>query len=175
MQVAGCRLRGVWGGLAVGVCLGIWACGAAGARAQMGVMDGGAPKPRAYVTYTAEAQNVPAAKRGVLEMRFRVVDGFHVNSHTPKSEMLIRTELTLAPADGVKAGTPEYPAGKEYAFSFDPTDKLDVYAGDFTVKLPVVAAAGEHTLTGSLRYQACDNASCYPPMTVPVKVLFTAR
>jgi len=38
-----------------------------------------------------------------------------------------------------------------------------------------VATAGEHTVVGSLRYQACDNASCYPPMTVPVKVFFTAR
>jgi hypothetical protein len=69
----------------------------------------------------------------------------------------------------------EYPAGQPYAFSFDPADKLDVYAGEFTVKLPVVATAGEHTVAGSLRYQACDNASCYPPRTVPVKVLFTAK
>jgi hypothetical protein len=45
-----------------------------------------------------------------------------------------------------------------------------VYAGDFTVKLPVVAAAGEHTVEGSLKYQACDNAACYPPKTLPVKV-----
>jgi len=43
------------------------------------------------------------------------------------------------------------------------------------MKLPVVAAAGEHTVVGALRYQACDNASCYPPRTVPVKVLLTAR
>jgi hypothetical protein len=137
-------------------------------------MDGGA-KPRQYVTYAAEAQTVAAGRRAVVEMRFRVADGFHVNSHTPKSEMLIRTELTLQPADGVKAGAMEYPAGQAYAFSFDPTDKLDVYAGEFTVKLPVVATAGEHTVAGSLRYQACDNASCYPPRTVPVKVLFTAK
>jgi hypothetical protein len=62
-----------------------------------------------------------------------------------------------------------------YSFSFDPTEKLDVYAGDFTMKLPVVAAAGEHTVSGVLRYQACDNAACYPPKTLPVQVLFTAK
>ena len=33
----------------------------------------------------------------------------------------------------------------------------------FAVKVPVVAAAGEHTVAGSLRYQACDHAACYPP------------
>jgi thiol:disulfide interchange protein len=152
------------------VCLGI----GAGARAQVGVMDG-AQHPRAYVTYAAEAQTVAAGRPGVLELRFRVVDGFHVNSHTPKSEMLIATTLTLQSADGVKEGTLEYPAGQPYAFPFDPSDKLDVYAGEFKVKLPVVAMAGEHTVVGSLKYQACDNASCYPPMTVPVKVFFAAR
>jgi hypothetical protein len=156
LLVAGCWL----------LCVSAWA--------QISVMEGG-EKPRQYVTYAAEAQTVAAGRRAVVQLRFHVADGFHVNSHTPKSEMLIRTELTLEPADGVKAGVMEYPAGQPYAFSFDPADKMDVYAGDFTVKLPVVATAGEHTVVGSLRYQACDNASCYPPRTVPVKVLFTAK
>jgi hypothetical protein len=30
-------------------------------------------------------------------------------------------------------------------------------------------------MDGTLKYQACDNASCYPPRTIPVKVLFTAK
>ena len=135
----------------------------------------GRSNPRAYVTYAAEAQTVAAGRPGVLELRFHVVEGFHVNSHTPKSEMLIATALTLQPADGVKDGTLDIRRASRMRFSFDPSDKLDVYAGEFTVKLPVVAMAGEHTVVGSLRYQACDNASCYPPMTVPVKVFFTAR
>ena len=143
------------------------------AHAQLG-MDAPA-KPKAYVLYAAEPQTVPAGKHAVLELRFHMVPGYHVNSHTPKSELLIPTTLTLQPADGVKAGALEYPAGKPYSFSFDPTEKLDVYAGDFTVKLPVVATAGAHTVDGSLKYQACDNASCYPPRTLPVKVVFTAK
>jgi hypothetical protein len=132
-------------------------------------------KPKSYVAYAAEAQTVPAGKSAVLELRFHVMEGYHVNSHTPKSELLIPTALKLDAADGVKAGALVYPAGKSYSFSFDPTEKLDVYAGDFTVKLPVVAAAGEHTVNGTLRYQACDNAACYPPKSLPVKVLFSAK
>ena len=132
-------------------------------------------KPRTYVLYTAEPQAIPAGKRAVLELRFQVVQGYHVNSHTPKSQYLIPTVLTLQAANGVKADTLEYPPGKLYSFAFDPTDKLDVYAGNFSVKLPVVAARGDHTLDGTLRYQACDNASCYPPRTLPVKVVFTAK
>jgi hypothetical protein len=30
-------------------------------------------------------------------------------------------------------------------------------------------------VNGTLRYQACDNASCYPPKTLPVQILFTAK
>jgi thiol:disulfide interchange protein len=132
-------------------------------------------KAKSYVAYAAEAQTVAAGKSTVLELRFRVIEGYHVNSHTPKQDFLIPTTLKLDAADGVKAGPLEYPAGKMYSFSFDPTEKLDVYAGDFTVKLPVVAAAGEHTVSGVLRYQACDNAVCYPPKTLPVQVLFRAK
>ena len=114
-------------------------------------------------------------KSSVLELHFKVQDGFHVNSHTPKSDYLIPTKLTLEPLAGVKAGTIEYPAGTAYSFSFEPNEKLDVYSGAFTVKLPVVAAAGEHTMPGTLHYQACDRAACYPPKTLPVEVLFTAK
>jgi hypothetical protein len=144
------------------------------AQAQIGNMDAPA-KPRSYVLYAAEPQSIPAGKSATLELRFHMVPGYHVNSHTPKSELLIATALTLQPATGVKPGTIEYPAGRPYSFSFDPSEKLDVYMGDFTVKLPVVATAGSHTIDGSLKYQACDNASCYPPRTLPVKVIFTAK
>jgi hypothetical protein len=122
-----------------------------------------------------EMQTVAAGKSAMLELHFKVLDGFHVNSHTPKSELLIPTKLSMEPAAGVKAAAVEYPAGQVYSFSFDPTDKLDVYSGAFTVKVPVVAAAGEHTISGALHYQACDHASCYPPKTLAVAVVFTAK
>jgi DsbC/DsbD-like thiol-disulfide interchange protein len=142
---------------------------------QIGNLDAPAAKPKSYVVYAAEQQNVAAGKRSVLELHFRVVDGFHVNSHTPKSELLIPTQIAFQPATGVKAETVEYPAGTSYSFSFDPTEKLDVYSGAFTVKLPVVAEAGAHTVDGTLRYQACDHAACYPPKSLPVQVIFTAK
>ncbi len=142
---------------------------------QIGNLDAPAPKTKSYVVYAAEPQAVTAGKRSVLELNFRVVDGFHVNSHTPKSELLIPTKITLQPVAGVKADAVEYPAGQSYSLSFDPSEKLDVYSGAFTVKLPVVAEAGMHTVEGTLRYQACDHAACYPPKSLPVQVIFTAK
>ena len=159
-------LRVVLAGLIVG-------CGTL--VAQMGNLDAPAPKPKQYVSYAAEPQTLKTGAKSVVELHFRVMDGFHVNSHTPKSELLISTQVTFKPADGVKVGAVEYPAGTSYSFSFDPSEKLDVYSGAFTVKLPVVAEAGQHTVDGVLKYQACDHAACYPPKSLPVQVVFTAK
>jgi len=132
-------------------------------------------KPHAYITYAAEPQTIPAGKHATLDIRFHMQPGYHVNSHTPKSELLIPTTLTITSANGVVADQPAYPAGKPYSFSFDPTDKLDVYSGAFTIKLPVTAQPGDRPLTASLRYQACDNAACYPPRTLAISVPITAK
>jgi len=132
-------------------------------------------KTKQYIVYAAEEQNLAAGKKSVVELRFHVVDGFHVNSHTPKSELLIPTNLKLDPAAGVKAAAVEYPAGEAYSFSFEPNEKLDVYTGAFTVKVPVVAEAGSHTINGVLHYQACDKAACYPPKSLPVQMVVTAK
>jgi hypothetical protein len=152
-------------------CLGcVLALGTPGAFAQWG-----APAAKGHVVYAAEPQTVPAGRAAKVELRFHVEDGFHVNSHTPVSDLLIPTVLTVAPDGGVKLAGPEYPAGTSYSFSFDPKEKLNVYQGDFVVKVPVVASAGEHTLKGSLRYQACDKAACYPPRTLAVEAPFKAK
>ena len=160
-------MRGGW--VAVGLMLG------ASLVAQQGNLSAPAAKPKQYVSYAAEEQVLKAGKKSVVELRFRVTEGFHVNSHTPKSELLIPTNLTLQPAGGVKAEPVQYPAGTEYSFSFEPGEKLDVYTGAFTVKVPVVVDAGSHTVDGVLRYQACDNAACYPPKSLPVQVVLTAK
>ncbi len=145
-------------------------------RAQeFGSLDSPSPRSHQFITYAAEQQSVPAGKRAVLELRFQVEPGYHVNSHTPKSELLIPTRVELDPTPGVKLAPFDYPAGKEYAFAFDPNEKLDVYADSFVVRIPITsAAAGAYTLHGTLKYQACDKAACYPPKSLPISILFNA-
>jgi len=133
------------------------------------------PQTQGFVVYAAEPQTLSAGKPNVVELNFRVIDGLHVNSHTPKSELLIPTTLTLDAAPGVKLGSAVYPAGTSYNFSASPGEKLDVYTGAFTVKVPVTAQAGARMLAGKLRYQACDHEACYPPKTLPVEVAITVK
>jgi DsbC/DsbD-like thiol-disulfide interchange protein len=161
--------------LALGACLSVSTLSASGICVAQDAGFDSPSKPKSYIVYDAEPQTIAAGKKAVVEMHFKVLDGFHVNSHTPKSELLIPTKLTLDAADGVKAEALVYPAGTPYSFSFDPNEKLDVYSGSFIVKLPVVAVAGEHKIAGTLHYQACDHAACYPPKNLPVQVFFTAK
>ena len=143
----------------------------------MGDMQG-AParlKPPEALSYVAEPAVVAAGRPATVEVHLRVRDGLHVNSHKPKSDLLIATVATLAGDDGVKAGAVEYPAGVSYSFASDPADVLDVYTGEVTLRVPVVAAKGEHALHGTVRYQACNDRSCFPPKTLVVEVPFTAR
>jgi DsbC/DsbD-like thiol-disulfide interchange protein len=142
---------------------------------ELGLYGNGAGRKRQYVSYAAEPQTIAAGKRAVVALHFRVNEGFHVNSHTPKSDLLIPTRMELTPERGVKASEAMFPAGTTFSFDFDPKEKLDVYQGPFTVELPVVATAGAHEMTGVLTYQACDRSACYPPRDLAVVVDFVAR
>jgi hypothetical protein len=142
---------------------------------EFGSLENVPARNRQYVSYATQPQTVAAGKRAVLVLHFRVNEGFHVNSHTPKSDLLIPTLMEVEPGNGVQAAEPVFPAGSTYSFDFDPKEKLDVYQGPFTVQLPVVATSGAHELRGTLKYQACDHAACYPPRSLPVIVDFIAK
>jgi hypothetical protein len=112
------------------------------------------------------------AKQTTVSLSFRVASGFHINSNAPKDEFLIPTALKMDPPTDIVLGKIEYPAGKDVAFPFSPDTKLNVYSGDFTINLSVHPLAsvvpGKYAMRGVLRYQACDNAQCFPPKTLPI-------
>ena len=116
--------------------------------------------------------SVRAGRTTPAQVTFHILQGFHVNSNKPATPELIPTQLNFSlPGDLVIAKV-QYPAGQLVSFPFDPTEKLSVYSGDVTVKFVVIAqanaGAGSYTVHGELKYQACDNNSCYPPKKLPV-------
>jgi hypothetical protein len=112
------------------------------------------------------------AQQTKVELNFRVNKGFHVNSNTPKSEFLIPTSLKMDLPTDIVLGKIEYPAGQDLTFPFSPDESLSVYTGDFTIALEVhplkSVVPGKYVMHGVLRYQACDNAQCFPPKALPV-------
>ena len=107
-----------------------------------------------------------------MPLSFRVVRGYHINSSKPKSEFLIPTALKIDAATDIVIGRITYPEGKDMSFAFAPDEKLNVYAGDFQVDVLVrplrSVQSGKYMIRGNLKYQACDNAACYPPKQLPV-------
>ena len=122
-----------------------------------------APVPLTKVQRAAQTQ---------VTLNFRVASGFHINSNAPHSEFLIPTTLKIDPPTDIVLGKTEYPQGKDLSFPFSPDEKLSVYSGDFSIDVSVhplhAVVPGKYGLHGTLRYQACDNAQCFPPKTLPV-------
>jgi hypothetical protein len=109
---------------------------------------------------------------GVVQLQFRVARGFHVNSNQPKQDYLKKTELKLDAPTDIVIGRITYPPGQDRSFPFAPNDKLSVYSGDFEVAVTVrplrTVLPAKYAIHGFLKYQACDNAACYPPKQLPV-------
>lgn len=114
---------------------------------------------------------VVVKKGATIEVKLTATlnDGFHLNSHTPTEDYLI--PLSLKWEGGLEAVDVVYPRPQMEKYSFD--DKpLSVLTGQFPLvtkfKAAAAATPGPVTLNGKVRYQACNNNSCFPPKTVPV-------
>jgi len=113
---------------------------------------------------------VTAGMPSDVALHFRIAQGLHINSHTPKEEFLIPTTFSIPDGTGVRLDKVTYPAGEEFTLSLDPGTKLSVYTGEFTIQTRIAAAAGNHLIEGKLRFQACDKNACMPPKTIPVAI-----
>jgi thioredoxin:protein disulfide reductase len=125
---------------------------------------GSAPDPATLLTVQASASPVGAGK-ATLVVRATLAAGWHVNSHKPSEDYLIPTEVKVDAAEGMKAGEPRYPDGKleKFAFSDRP---LSVYAGTFSIEVPVEFAGAPRAVSGSVDYQACNDHQCLAPASV---------
>jgi hypothetical protein len=115
------------------------------------------------------------AKRGSsvqAKLKVSIQPGFHANSNTPSEDYLIPMKLTWTPGP-LESPTVTYPKGQmeKYEFSDKP---ISVYTGNFELttsfKVPANAPVSPAVMSGKLRYQACNNKSCFPPKTVEVKL-----
>jgi hypothetical protein len=145
------------------------------AGAQMLPWQARSKRPQDVRYLFPEQVSVPAGKDAVIDLHFQINPGMHINSHTPREQGLIATRLILPATSGIRMDAVDFPAGSDYALRAMPSEKLSVYTGEFVVRAHIRAVAGQHLLQGSLRYQACDTNSCYPPRNAPVVVDVIAK
>jgi thiol:disulfide interchange protein DsbD len=124
-------------------------------------------KPEVYVSLEPVARG--SSFRIAVVMKIR--PGFHVNAREKSEDYLIATDLKAALPTGFNSGDVSYPKGKLEKFAFSKTP-LNVYEDTVILRMPVTALAsaplGEQHIPLKLRYQACSNELCLPPVTLPL-------
>ncbi len=127
--------------------------------------------PRAYISLAP----VPRGRTFEAAVIAAIRLGFHINAHRPTLDYLIPTVLDAELPPGFRALATVYPAGVLRKFKFSPQE-LSVYEGSVALRLklqaPSDAPLGPTKLALVLRYQACNDEACLPPVKLPVAVEF---
>ena len=126
-----------------------------------------AEDPVVSIRTTAPAGTLEPGKSTILNVRLEISKPYHINSNTPLQDFLIPTVLELEPVPGVTFGKTAFPPAplKEFSFSDSP---MSVYEGSVNIAVEMMLSANfsskEITVKGKVRYQACDDRSCLPPV-----------
>ena len=124
--------------------------------------------PSAYVSLEPVGRGSSFQLAVVLKIR----PGFHINARKPSADYLIPTDLHAnLPAGFKSAGEISYPKGELRTFAFTKTP-LNVYEDKVVLRVPLTARSdapvGPQHISLTLRYQACSNEVCLPPVTLDV-------
>ena len=117
-----------------------------------------------------EQVSVPAGKPSPVTLHFRIQPNLHINAHVPREQSLIPTVFSIPESSGVRLASVSYPPGTDFTLPVDPSEKLLVYSGEFTILARIIATPGDHLVEAKLRYQACDQNACMPPKTITVPI-----
>jgi DsbC/DsbD-like thiol-disulfide interchange protein len=109
-------------------------------------------------------------RNGQVTLRLHVAPRPGMRIYASDARGYVPLSLSLDVPDGAAVvGQPAYPAPEEYVFP--PTgERSRVYDAPFTVAQRIrPGRAGLAGVTGTLRYQACDDRLCYKPSSVTVR------
>jgi len=102
-----------------------------------------------------------------------IPQGLHVQSNKPLDKFLIATKLDVETPSGMTVGPISYPRAQMRNLKFSKS-KVAVYEGKamirFNVTVPANYGGGSGEIKGKLRFQACNDESCFPPVTREVKM-----
>jgi DsbC/DsbD-like thiol-disulfide interchange protein len=97
-----------------------------------------------------------------------IPEGYHVNANKTGNKFSIPTTVKLDAPGGVRLTPISFPRGttRKLKFSQDP---LSLYEGRavmrFNITFPANFQTGVAELKARVRYQACNNELCFPPVT----------
>lgn len=102
-----------------------------------------------------------------------IPNGLHVQSSKPLDKFLVPTKLDVETPSGMQVGPISYPRPLMRKLKFS-KGAVAVYEGRamlrFNVTVPANYSGGSGEIKGKLRFQACNDESCFPPVTREVKM-----
>jgi cytochrome c biogenesis protein CcdA len=108
--------------------------------------------------------------RGALQIT--LPERFHVQSNKPRDPLLIPTELAIDAPAGVTVAELVFPATVDFK-QIGTDQPLAVFERSFAIGVRLAVAGtvgpGDVRVPARLRYQACDETTCFAPTTVPVE------
>ena len=111
------------------------------------------------------------AVRGSVVMD--IPSGLHVQSNKPLDKYLIPTKLEIETPGGMRVGPVTYPRAVMRNLKFS-KGAVAVYEGRATMRfnltVPANYSGSSGEIKGKLRFQACNDESCFPPVTREVKM-----
>lgn len=115
---------------------------------------------------------VPRGRTFELAVVGEIQKGFHVNANKVLEDYLIPTTVTAELPAGWRLQETRYAEGKLLKFEFS-DQPLNVYEGTFVTRLklsaPANAPLGVVKLPLTLRYQACNDVACLPPVKLALQ------
>ncbi len=129
-----------------------------------------------YVVFdSASPTSVGPKTETSLTLKFKVADGYHIQANPASTPQLIPTTLTLPAANNLDVGAPIYPAGKPYKLQGS-SSEISTYDGIVTIKVPLRTPAktvgNSFPWKGKLRYQACNEKTCFFPKNLAFEIPF---
>ena len=123
----------------------------------------------------AEKASVAAGETLRLALDVKVPAGLHLQADRPRDKTVIPARLALKTPAGLTFVDVTFPPSTTFRLiGFD--EPLDVFEGDFAVGASVAIdkthGPGSVTLPGTFRYQACDDTTCFNPVTVETSWTF---
>ena len=131
------------------------------------------PEAKDLVRVQAAPLEAKAGGQSLVRLALTIAPGWHVNANPPALDYMIPTEVKLGGGAGLTIGRPVYPVAKRVKLSFEETPLL-VYDGATEITVPIEVAAtapgGARSLTGQVKFQACNDQVCLAPASVPFTI-----
>jgi hypothetical protein len=121
----------------------------------------------------------PARPGSIIKLFVDVIPDAKIHVYAPGAKDYLPIALEIAPAAGVTVGKLTYPKAQD--LYFEPLNEhVPVFSAPFRLVQDVtigraVKPGQSLTLTGVLKYQACDDKICFNPVSAPLSWTVTLK